>query len=121
MIRKVKYKEQEFSYPVFDFLYPYLIQYAWRNDLKVNDSVLVVPDDKVTELKLELKKLIIKFLEDFYVEPDHKKRSKYPSRYRKIEINNNKFSVDITSNPKDRVVYQVWTLLNWLIEESQPA
>lgn len=121
MINKVKFKEEIFSYPVFDFLNPYLLKQVWRDELQLEESVLIVTDSSFEGLINLLEGIALELIEEFYVEPDHKKRSKYPSRYRKITLMKRNYSLDITSNPKDRIVFQIISLVRWLREVNYPA
>lgn len=116
MISKIKYKSEEFSYPVFEYLYPYLVKLVWRKKLQseVGGATLIITEEFVDEFKCLLKGIIIELLDEFYVEPKEKDLLEYKGRYEKIELNNNNYILNIATNGKDKVVFQIFSLFDWI-------
>ena len=120
MISKVKYKNEEFSYPVFEYLYPYLIKRVWRKELESQlNNVLVIPERFVVEFKVLLKSIMVELLEEFYEKPEKDDLLEYKGRYERIVLNQNEYILNIATNGKDRVVFQIFSLYQWITEVSQ--
>lgn len=114
MIKSIKYRNEEFSYPVFEFLYPYLIKLVWRNKLETEvGGVLIIKEETSVEFKLLLKELLNQLLDEFYEEPQERDLVEFKGRYEQIELNGNKYKLNIATNGKDRVAFQVFSLLAW--------
>ena len=121
MINGLTYKNKEFSYPIFDYLYPYLLRYLWRNDLILNSETRIIEIEKesIEELKVLLQILMIELLDEFYIAPEEADLIEYKGRYEKVMLNDTLYTLNITTNAKDRVVFQIFTLYQWLKEVSQ--
>lgn len=113
MIKSIKYKNEEFSYPVFEFLYPYLIKLVWRRKLETEvGGIVIIKEESSDEFQLMLEELMIQLLDEFYLEPDKKDLKEYRGRHEQINLNGNKYNLNIATNGKDRVVYQIFSLFN---------
>lgn len=115
MIESLIYKNEELSYPLFEFIYPELIKLVWRGKLGHKPKSKIVIPDRSKELVVSiLNKKMMELLDEFYVKANHKYLSKYPGRIETIILNHQKYHLDIATNPKDRTVYQIWNISDWL-------
>lgn len=121
MINKIKYKDEEFAYPVFAYLYPYLVKLVWRKKLEIElGGILIIPENFADEFKLFLIGIMTELLNDFFVEPKEKDLIEYRGRYEKIILNGNQYNLNIVTNGTDKVVFQIFSLFDWIrkIDES---
>lgn len=115
MIRGIIYRGEVFSYPVFDFVYPNLVKFAWRNHLYTDaNENLVVLESCIEEFHSTLKSIIRDYLAEFYKQPDEIKLKSFPSRYERFELEGKSYFLDIATNPKDRIIFEVISLFKWI-------
>lgn len=96
------------------FFYKYLEdELLMQEGIKYNieNDELVLENDKKEDFIQLLRKMMTKLLIDFYMEPNQKKRSKYPGRYQKIYFNNHVYVLDYRTNVKDMALYNMYILL----------
>jgi hypothetical protein len=115
MIKGLKYNGEVFSYPVFEFIYPDLLKFAWKNSLRVDlQGNLIVSDGSIEELHETLKTLGVEFLTEFYKESEESKQMLFPSRYEYVKFDGNNYALDITTNPRDRIAFEIISLFEWI-------
>jgi len=121
MIRKIKYKDDEYNYPVFlfEYLYSYLFRFAIKNEILTATEDLVINDDLCKELIGVLENALRDLLENCYVEPSHKSRSQHASRYQQIYLDGKLYIVDFRTNPVGNTAYGISLLLSWLSLKSK--
>jgi hypothetical protein len=116
MIKRILFKDEEYSYPVFlfEYLYSYLFRFAIKKEILTAAEQLKIDDELCTELILVIEEALRELLENCYVEPSHKSRSQHASRYQKINFDDKLYIVDFRSNPVGNTAYGIHLLLNWL-------
>lgn len=121
MIDSIKYKNEEFSFPVFEYLYPSLLRCLWRYDLKFDKKtkVLFLKEEHCDELCSILIQEMNTILDEFYTEPEEETYTFNPNRFRKINVADKTYTLDYTTNPKDRVVFQIHSLFTWIRDLSE--
>lgn len=117
MIKKIKYRDQEFSYPIFDYLYPYLIKLVWGKKLvSDHEGVLIISDKFANDLLEVLRKLMLEILDEFYVQPTEEEKTEYRGRFETIQIEERSYFLNIATVGHNRVVFQIYSLLIWIKE-----
>lgn len=117
MIERVIYGVNKFEYPVFEYLYSYLVRFAIEKKIDIwTDNSLRIDQDQLKELKALVEFIAKELLDGFYEKPSNKRMSKYSSRYRKININGAIYIVDYRLDPIGKIVYSISTLLDWIDE-----
>lgn len=115
MIKGISYRGQVFSYPVFDFVYPELLKLTWRRNIGADlEGNLVLNDETSLELSNSLESVLSALLKEFYEKHEETELASYPNRYEHVDFRNNRYVLDITTNPKDRIAFEIFSLLKWL-------
>lgn len=116
MISKIKYKEDEFKYPIiFDYFYPVLVRFGEKNKIEyLNTEIFELEEIHLKEFAIVVKKALVELLEECYQEPSHKDRSKYSGRYEKIYVDGVKYVVDYRKDYIGKILYGLNYLLNWV-------
>lgn len=123
IISKVVVQGNEFSYPVFDYLSTGIFEFAIANEL----DIWTYRELKISEYS-QLEKLIEvaenalhNLLNKFYVAPDPKKRSKFPSRYEKVVSKGTTYVVDYRTDPIGREAVGIYSFINWMVNQHKPS
>lgn len=116
-IEKIELLGEEYQFGIHEYLYSLFVRFTLFHleEIEWRGKTMVVSD---RGLVIELRDLLSTELEDllyhFYQEPNHKRRSKFPGRYRKFELNERKYTVDYTTNFFGSMVYSIFNLIQWI-------
>ncbi len=115
MISKIKYKEDEYKYPIiFNYFHPFLVRFGVKNGIEyLTTESYELEEAHLKEFAEVVKKALIELLEDCYEEPSHKNRSKHPGRYEKIYVDGVKYAVDYRKDYVGKILYGLNYLLEW--------
>jgi len=102
---------------LFDYLYSYLLRFAKRNKILFSEN-LEIPNDLLIDFSLMLETSLQDLLEDCYEEPTHKQRSKFPTRYQKINLRDKLYVVDYRKDIVGKIAYRIDALINRVKELS---
>ncbi len=116
-MEKIEIVGRRYNFEVHKYLYASLVKFTMThpNDVEWRDGTIIISNK---ELVIELRNLLVSELEillaQFYQKPNHKHISKFSNRYRKIELNGAKYTVDYTSNFFGSMVYSIFCLVQWI-------
>lgn len=119
MVKSILVGNQKFEYPVFlfEYLQPYLDKFSEANSIVMSDE-LRIPDACLNEAISLINESFRGLVKENYQEPTHKQRSKFPSRYQKIEFEGKVYVVDYRKDLTGKIIYALNYLLSWLQERS---
>lgn len=100
---------------LFDYLHSYLLRFAKRNKIPFSES-LEIPNHLLTDFSAMLETSLQDLLEDCYEEPTHKQRSKFPTRYQKINLKDKLYVVDYRKDIVGKIAYRIDALINRIKE-----
>jgi hypothetical protein len=106
-------REVELAENWYRFFFPYLLRFTRKHQIEAskNGYVLEIPADKILLFRSYVETALSDLLEDCYYEPDHKSRSKHPSRYEKILFKNKTFVLNYRSDLVGMTGYGLFYLL----------
>lgn len=118
MIKAIVVRNQKFEYPdfLFEYLQPYLDEFGKSNSIIISDE-LIIPDVCLNGLIGLINESFRFLVKEKYQEPTHKQRSKYPSRYQKVEFEGVVYVVDYRKDLTGKLIYALNYLLSWLQEK----
>jgi AAA+ ATPase superfamily predicted ATPase len=114
---KLETKVIELSELWFDYLFPYLVRFCiskaigieWKND------IIFISKENQNDFNKFLQVVLEELLRDCYKEPSQKERSKYSSRYQKIEFNDRIYILNYRTDIVGKVGYGI----NYLIQQTK--
>jgi len=110
-------KKIELASVWYNYLYPYLIRFCLYKNIGIewkNDTIQI-PVEYENDLNVLFKRIFKELLSECYVEPTHKQRSKYSTRYRKIEFDGSVYVL----NYRTDIVGIIGYALDYLISETE--
>ena len=115
MIIKINNKEIELPELWYRYLYPYLTRFCIKNNISIEwkNDIISISEECKEKFHLMLERVLTELLEECYVEPTPKQRSKHSSRYQKINFKGKLFVL----NYRTDVVGMVGYALDYLISE----
>lgn len=120
MIEKVQYKDDEFNYQVFSYLYRSIFDFALEHNLDIwTEKKLLLNEEHLDKLITICEKSMTDILNKHYVEPSERQLSKNPGRYRRIKLGENNYKVDYRLNPVGREVVGMEYFREWLKKHKQ--
>ncbi len=116
MIKEITVGQNKFEYPIFifEYLHSYLFRFALESGLYKGQETLDIPPYLLLKAKSSISDGLRDLLTGLYEEPSHKKRSKYGSRYKKIEFEGKTYVVNFRTDPVGNTSYGITVLLNWI-------
>jgi hypothetical protein len=116
MITKVIVKGEPFEYPVFDYLSTSIFEFAVKMDIDIwtTKTLRIDSQSQLDGLIHSCELALHSLLNKFYLPPEHDKRSKYPSRYRKIYCNGEEYVIDYRANVVGREAFSIYSFIEWL-------
>lgn len=115
---KIKFSDKEIVIDSwFQYLYPYLLRFSLKNEIDISwkNDIIFISDEKREQFAIMLENILKELLDDCYIEPTHKQRSKYPSRYEKIVFQEKLYVLDYRTSAVGIIGYA----LNYLISEAK--
>lgn len=113
---KFEDKEVELVEIWFKYLYPYLVRFSIKKEIGIewkNDTIFI-SDQNRKDFQEMLEFVLEELLNECYVEPTQKERSKHSTRYQKINFKGKVFVL----NYRTDIVGILGYALNYLLSES---
>ncbi|MFT6335923.1 MAG: hypothetical protein ACJATI_002678 [Halioglobus sp.] len=116
MIKEIIIGQEKFEYPIFlfEYLHSYLFRFALESGLFKGQETLDIPPNLILKARSLIGDGLRDLLTNLYEEPSHKKRSKYGSRYRKIQFEGKTYIVNFRTDPMGNTSYGISLVLLWL-------
>lgn len=113
---KIKYNNEVYPYSLTEFIYQDLLKALWRNQLKDEDMLLSVNVERAKDFAGNIREVLEGLLSEFYIEPKKDDIFNHRGRYEKISFNGIEYNLNVTTNAKDRIAYQIFTFYIWILD-----
>ena len=113
-----KNKKIELTSSCYEYLYPYLVRFLIKHKIdrtQWNNGKIFIPDEYKNSFINMLKSVFTELLQECYVEPTHKQRSKYSTCYKKIEFDGRIYVLNYRAD----IVGIIGYALDYLISETE--
>lgn len=117
MVKTLVVRCEKFEYPefLFEYLEPYLERFSKENLVPRNEEIKI-PNPYLEELITLINEACRDLIKERYQEPTPKQRSKYPTRYKKVEFKDQVYIVDYRRDLTGKLIYALDYLIMWLNE-----
>jgi len=116
MILKFEDKEIELYSTWYEYLYPYLIRFSLKHNVDMNlwskKNIIYISNENRKSFVKMLENVFEELMKECYIEPTHKQRSKYSTRYQKIEYKGKVYVLDYRTNIVGKIGYALNFLIN---------
>ncbi len=120
MLEEIKYKADVFKYPVFNYLYRDIFDYAISNKLDIwTENKLSLEEEHLNDLINISESVMQNLLDKYYEEPTERQKSKNSGRYMRIVLNEIKYTVDYRLSPIGREIVGINYFREWLMKHNQ--